>query len=66
MKLLNMAILATALCFPLTGCGGGAPGDNEAPTDVSDTPDDSAMDPALTAPSLDANSDPEAKPPSGP
>jgi hypothetical protein len=63
MKLLNMAILATALCFPLAGCGGGAPGDNEPPTDVSDAPDDSVLDPSLTAPPLDANSDPGARPP---
>jgi hypothetical protein len=65
MKLLNMAILGTALCFPLSGCGGAPSGDNEAPTDVSDAPDASAIESALEAPALDAN-DQDSKPPSDP
>ena len=60
MKLLNMAILATALCFPLVGfgCGGGAPGDNEPPADVGEVPVESDMEPALTAPPLEAPTTP--------
>jgi hypothetical protein len=53
MKLLNMAVLATALCFPLAGCGG-APSENEAPTDVGEVPAESEMAPAETAPPLEA------------
>jgi hypothetical protein len=53
MKLLNLAILATALCFPLAGCGGDpAPGEHEAPTDVGEAP--AEMEPAETAPPLEA------------
>ena len=52
MKFLNLAILATALCFPLAGCGGDpAPGENEAPTDVGEPGE---MAPAETAPPLEA------------
>jgi hypothetical protein len=57
MKLLNMAILATALCFPLVGfgCGGVSSGGNEAPpADVGEVPAETDMDPALTAPPLEA------------
>ena len=55
MKLLNSAILATALCFPLAGCGGGEPpGETEAPTDVGGVPAESDMQPAETAPPLEA------------
>ena len=54
MKFLNLAILATALCFPLAGCGGGEPpGENEAPTDVGEAPGETEP-PAETAPPLEA------------
>ena len=53
MKLLNLAILATALCFPLAGCGDPAPGDMEAPKDVGEVPGE-VEPPAATAPPLEA------------
>ena len=39
MKLFHAVTLASALMLPLAGCGGPAPGDSEAPTDVSAQPD---------------------------
>ena len=52
MKLLNLAILSTALCFSLAGCGG-APEGAEAPKDVSEIPAEKDM-PVETAPPLEA------------
>ena len=39
MKLFHVALLLSALLLPLSGCGGPAPGDSEAPTDVAEQPD---------------------------
>ena len=40
MKFHHLAILTAALAISLTGCGDPAPGENQAPTNVSETPGD--------------------------
>lgn len=76
MRLLHSLVLASALLFPIVGCGGAATGENEEPTDVSQQPE---ADPfsggtndlidtedgkaALTAPPLDFNSEQGSKGP---
>jgi len=71
MKTFHIAVLAASLLIPLTGCGGPAPGDTEAPTNVPEHPGTDPFagqgvdgkDSVLEAPALDLNDADGAPPP---
>ena len=71
MKTFRIAVLAASLSIPLAGCGGPAPGETEAPTNVTEKPGTDPFegagkggdDAVFEAPALDINDTKGAPPP---